>query len=443
MHAVDRELASLSQRFGSEWPEIKKLEEERASLVDQRAKERAAILVDARKDYEVKQSLHQRLVVELVEQRSLVDKLNEDLVQFDILERDSTLNKELYEGVLQRLREGGIAASLEASDMQVVERATVPSYPIFPNRKRALLQALIVGVALGLAAVVLAEILDNSIKRADDVTGVLGLPSLGVVPAIDGGGPARRRFWSRRQAEDDTPALAFEPGRTRNTSQEEAYRSLRTSLLLSHSGTPPQVVLVTSSFPREGKSTTAANLAVCLAQTGGRTLLIDLDLRKSSIGGVFGLDAAGGMSAYLSGNSDLSSQIRESGYANLFVLPAGPAPPNPAELIGSEQMDNCLRLVREYFAYIVIDSPPCLGLSDAVLLAPRVDGVILIARAGKTPKRALLRSAEIIHRVGATFFGVLLNGVRAESGQYGYYGDQTRQYGRYFSADTSNNRRTA
>jgi capsular exopolysaccharide synthesis family protein len=178
-------------------------------------------------------------------------------------------------------------------------------------------------------------------------------------------------------------------------------------------------------------------MAISLAQTGARTLLIDLDLRKSSIGPVFGFDASPGMSAYLSGNSDLASQIHESGYPNLFVIPAGPPPPNPAELIGSSQMDAGLRLLREYFTYVVIDSPPCVGLSDAVLLASRVDGVILVARAGATPKKALVRAAEALHRVGATFLGVLVNGVEMQPHAYGYYGAYTHHYGRYFSSEAS------
>jgi capsular exopolysaccharide synthesis family protein len=149
------------------------------------------------------------------------------------------------------------------------------------------------------------------------------------------------------------------------------------------------------------------------------------------------------MSAYLTGNSDLSSQIRETTFPNLFVVPAGPTPPNPSELIGSPQMDQCLRLLREYFAYVVIDSPPCIGLSDAVLLAPRVDGVILIARGGKTPKRALMRAAEVLHRVGATFLGVLLNDVRQEGHAYGYYGNYTRHYGKYFSSGEEERRESA
>jgi capsular exopolysaccharide synthesis family protein len=442
--AVDRELAALSERFGPEWPEIKKLQQEREYLLERRVEERASILADARKDYQVKQSVHGQLVAELGQQRALVDRFNENLIQFDILQRESSLNKELYEGLLQRLREGGIAASLESSDLQVVEAAEVPRFPVSPNKTKALVQALALGLALGLVAVVVAELLDNSIKSTEDVNRLLGLPALGVVPALEAGAPSRRRTrWRRREAERVGPALAFDSSRTHATPEEEAYRSVRTALLLSHSGTPPQVILVTSSFPREGKSTTAVNVAISLAQTGARTLIIDLDLRKSSVGGVFGLEASPGMSAYLSGNSDLSSQIRESGFPNLFLAPAGPPPPNPAELIGSAQMDTALRLLRDYFAYIVIDSPPCVGLSDAVLLARRVDGVLLVARAGQTPKRALLKAAEVLHRVGATFLGVLVNDARLEQRAYGYYGQYTYGYGTYFTDERAGGRKTA
>jgi capsular exopolysaccharide synthesis family protein len=217
---------------------------------------------------------------------------------------------------------------------------------------------------------------------------------------------------------------------------------VRTSLLLSHSSKPPRVILVTSPLPREGKSTTALNLAVSLAQTGARTLLMDLDLRKGSLDLPFGTAGEQGMTTYLSGNSDLSSQIRETRFSNLFLVSAGPFAPNPAELINSPRLSTGLQLLSEYFGYIVIDSPPCVGLSDALLLSPQVEGAIVVARAGRTPRRAVVKAVESLRSVGATVLGVLLNGVNLEQQAYGYYDDYARRYGDY-GGRSDRQRRTA
>ncbi len=188
-------------------------------------------------------------------------------------------------------------------------------------------------------------------------------------------------------------------------------------------------MLVTSALPGEGKSTTASNTAISLAQTGARTLIMDLDMRKSSLSELFGVPSEQGMSTYLTGNSDLSSQIRHTEYPDLYVVSAGPPAPNPPELIGAERMLTGLQLVREYFTYVVLDTPPCLEISDALLLSPRVDGVILVVRGGKTPRKAVRRAAEAFNRIGASLLGVLVNEVDAPRTPYGYYYDS---YGRYY-----------
>ncbi|MDX1382026.1 MAG: polysaccharide biosynthesis tyrosine autokinase [Thermoanaerobaculia bacterium] len=433
LRQIELELAGLSVRFGPEWPAVKKLEQERVELEDQHQAELATIATNLRKRFEMQQAVHQKLVAELGAQRSTVDRLSENLIEYEILQRESDLNKQLYDGLLQRLKEGGIAESLKTDNIEFVYRAAVPASPISPNRERTILQGLILGLFLGLGAVALLELLDNTVKTVEDVTQRMGLPALGMIPAHRGERRAGRRWFRRRLRAREEPSLAFEPGASGMSAQQEAYRSLRTAILLSHSGTPPQVILVTSALPQDGKSTTAINMAVSLAQTGARTVIIDMDLRNSSVARGLGMEAEQGMSTYLSGNSDLASQIRETPYPNLFIVPAGPHPPNPAELIGSSRMETGMQLLREYFTYVIVDSPPCLGLSDPLLLSTSTDGVILLARSGRTPRRAVLRAVDTLEKVGATFLGVLVNGVRAESRVYGYtYGGYGRYYGRYY-----------
>ncbi|MEM7351573.1 MAG: polysaccharide biosynthesis tyrosine autokinase, partial [Acidobacteriota bacterium] len=395
--------------------------------------EKRQAIAAANAEYRLARDRRDRLAAALREQRQSVDRLNEDSIQYQYLKREAESNKELYDGLLQRLKEAGVSAGLKSSNIQVADRADEPRTATSPKKARSLMLALVLGLFLGTGAVFLAEALDNTIKDAEDVVQQIGLPTLGVVPSLSTDGQNRRGYLlrrSRRAAAPPSVLASVDTGALRGRAWE-AYRSLRTSLLLSHSGKPPQVILVTSALPGEGKTTTAANTAVAMAQTGARTLVIDLDMRKPALTDTFGLKANGGMSTYLSGNCDLNSQIQQTRIPNLFLLSAGPLAPNPPELLGSPRMVNGLKLVREYFTHIVIDSPPTLELSDTLVLAGSVDGLILVARSGKTPRQALKKAGDHLLRVGGQILGVLINDVDVRNSDYGYgaYGG----YDSYFS----------
>jgi capsular exopolysaccharide synthesis family protein len=425
----DGELAGLADRYGPEWPTVKTLRSELAELRQQLETAKRQALGGVRQEYELVQRRYAELDAASGEQRSLVDKLNEDSIQYNILKRESDSNKELYQGLLQRLKEASVSAGLRSSNVRVVDPARPPRLAASPRKARALALALILGLLVGTGIAFLVEALDNTVKTADDVWEQLGLPALGVVPHFQLAGAGKSR--SRRV---EAPILVSPEcavvGKNRVL---EAYRSLRTSLLLSHSGTPPQTILVTSALPGEGKTTTAVNIAMALAQTGARTLLVDLDLRKPGLAGIFGIAAEQGMSTYLSGNSDLSSQIRPTRYDGLFVVPAGLVAPNPAELIGAERMALGLQLATEHFAYVVFDTPPALAITDALILSPKVDGVILVARSGRTPRKALQRAASQVLAVGGKLLGVLINDVDLDETGYGY-GGYHGYYGKYLDA---------
>ncbi len=442
---LEGELASLSDRYGPAWPAVKEaslnLGEVRRQL--ERAKTQAVAGASSR--YRLALERRERLAAAFNQQRQIVDRLNEDSIQYRYLKRDTEANKELYDGLLQRLKEAGVAAGLKSSNIRVADYAVVPGGASSPRKTRSALLGLMCGIVLGIGAVFLAEALDNTIKSSDDVVQQLGLPALGVIPTLTAEGADRGKHLLRRGARGDRngagPILATSGSQALRGRAWEAYRSLRTSLLLSHSGTPPQAILVTSALPGEGKTTTVANTALAMAQTGGRTVIVDLDMRKPTLGQTFGAENNGGMSSYLSGNSDLSSQIQKTGLPNLYLLTAGPPAPNPPELLGSPRMAKALELLREYFTYIVIDSPPVLELSDALVLSRQVDGVIVVARGGKTPRQALRKASDQLQALGAQILGVLINDVdvrRSEYGYpYGYYGYHGG-YERYFSGpDTS------
>ncbi len=437
-------LAGFSSRYGPEWPPVNETRLEIAELEQQLQAEKRQGLTSARQDYELSRDRYEKLGAAVAGQRELVDDLNDSSIQYSILAREVSSNKELYEGLLQRLKEAGVAAGLRSSNIRIADAAEPPGSRVTPRRGRTLALALILGLFLGTGAIFLLEALDNTLKTPDDVTQHLGLPALGIVPSLDGSHKGQdRRLWpfaGRHEAEH--PRLIYGEGELPHARALEAYRSLRTALLLSHSGKPPQTILVTSALPGEGKSTTAANTAIALAQTGARTLIVDLDMRKPSLAEAFGINAEQGMSTFLSGMSDLSSQIHETGLPNLLMVPAGPRAPNPAELIGSKRMGTGMQLMREYFAYVVVDSPPVLELSDAMVISQYVDGIILVARGGKTPRKAVQRASEMLLQIGAKLLGVLVNNVRPSQGGYGYYGSMGSYYDRYYT-ESDTNQRTA
>ncbi len=218
----------------------------------------------------------------------------------------------------------------------------------------------------------------------------------------------------------------------------ESYRALRTSLLLSNLGAPPKVIMVTSALPQEGKTTTSINCAVVLAQKGIRVLLIDADLRRPSIHKTLGMGPRSGLSNVLTGSATLQQTItRSTILPNLDVLPAGTPPPNPAELLASTNMRDVLEELRGQYDHIVVDTPPTLSVTDAVVLSPRADAIVLVIRSGQTTKQALRRSRDILTQVNAKVSGVLLNAVDLSSPDYYYYYEYQGKYSRYYRDDDS------
>lgn len=421
-----RELAGLQAQFGPRWPAVRSVEDKIVAVQDQLRDEKQRAIAEARRDYRTSMEGYKALSEALDRQRRVVEELSEDSIQYNILEREVETNKQLYDGLLQRLKEAGVLAGLRSSNIQLVDDATPPLGPAVPQKSVALVLALLLGLMLGVGAAVVIEALDNTLKTPDEVGQFLNLPALGAIPTLEafGGDVGVGAPPARIGSDGDTePRVAVGLARPEQARVLEAYRSLRTSLLLSHSGQPPQVIQVTSALAGEGKTTTAVNTAMVLARTGARTLVVDLDLRKPEMAELFGVSQQQGMTTYLTGGSDLSSQIRETSVPNLFFLPAGPTAPNPPELLGSERMATALALLREYFTYVVIDSPPAVELTDPLMLAPRVDGVLLVARSRRSPRQATRRAAENLRKVGGKLLGVVINDLDVKELEYdfGYY----------------------
>jgi len=329
------------------------------------------------------------------------------------------------------LKEAGVSAGLKSSNIHIVERADVPRGPSGPRHGRNLALGLLMGLMLGVGLAFALDYFDNTLKTPDELEQHVALPSLGIVPRIDElSAKSRKALPASNNGNSNGDRGQLNHYVSPRSVVWEAYRSLRTSILLSHSGNPPRRILVTSALPGEGKTTTALNTAIVLAQTGARTLLLDLDMRKPEVGRRFGLSDKSGMSIFLSGNSDLSSLITETPYSNLYVIPAGPLPPNPAELVGSQRWQKAISLLSEYFEYIVIDSPPVLSVADPVILSTKVDGVVLVVLAGKTPREAVRKAKSVLQGVGATVLGAMINNVDVD-GHYSYYYKYYHRYGYY------------
>jgi polysaccharide biosynthesis transport protein len=300
---------------------------------------------------------------------------------------------------------------------------------------------LALGLATGIGMAFVLDGLDNTVRTVEQVQAISLLPSLGIIPL--GSGIANQNGLGKRLPFATNKESVQLITKSRPQSQmAEAYRALRTSLLLTTVGAPPKVILVTSALPEEGKTTTCINCAIVLAQKGARVLLIDADLRRPSIHRTLGVFSKTGLTHVLTGSASLEqSAVRSPMVPNLFVLPAGTLPPNPAELLASSRMREVLDILREEYDHIVIDTPPALPVTDAVVMATMADAVILVARAGSTTKHALRQARDILLQVNARISGVLLNAVNLGSPDYySYYGQMGKFAHSYYREDYHDDR---
>jgi capsular exopolysaccharide synthesis family protein len=307
--------------------------------------------------------------------------------------------------------------------------------PAEPNLPRNLSFALALGLTTGISLCFALESIDNTVRTPEQAQAISGLPSLGMIPMGSRNRP-ELNFRQRLSVASSKEAVELITQSRPQSQMAESYRALRTSLLLTSLGTPPKVILVTSALPEEGKTTTSINSAIVLAQRDARVLLIDADLRRPSIHKTLGMPPGSGLSNVLTGGSTIQQSIVVSSISpNLSVLPAGTPPPNPAELLASVNMANLVASLRDQYDHIVIDTPPTLSVTDAVVMSTRADAVILVIRAGQTTKQALRRARDVLTQVNARICGVLLNAVNLNSPDYYYYYEYQGKYGHRYYAD--------
>jgi capsular exopolysaccharide synthesis family protein len=443
--------ADAVNQYGPKFPKVVRIQAQLKDLDQLITREKLNIGNQVEADYRGARQRELLLQQALDQQKQETNQTAEKLVQYNILNREAEANKQLYDGMLQKLKEAGISAGLRSSNIRIVDPALIPNGPSRPNKTRNIFLSILVGLIGGVGLALLREYLDNTVKTPDDIERLARLPSLAVVPALSNSTGKRGGRFSKLLK---TPVVAAKEGRAElishnmpQSQMSEAFRALRTSLLLSQADHPPQVILMTSALPREGKTTAAVNLAVTLAQLGDKTLLVDADLRKPGINRALSLvdGKHAGLSSYLAGVSSLDLiTVPHPAITNLAAIPTGPIPPNPADLLSSRRLTELIAELRGRYKFVVIDSPPIMAATDAVILSVLVDGVLMVVRSGETPKEAFTRTRDLLAGVKCHMLGVVLNAVDASSPDYYYsYRYYPYSYGGYGREEDSKKSRKA
>jgi capsular exopolysaccharide synthesis family protein len=411
---LEAQYMKLSETYKPEYPEMVRLKKQMTSVQRRIDSEIDKIIDGIRNDYESNLRRESLVRGAFEQQKARAMEMKQKAIQYNILKRESDTNKELYRGLLQRMKEAGVSAGITVSNLQVIDQAELPTKPYKPNKKLNLLLAVVVGLFLGIGLAFFFEYVDNTVKTPDDVEQLIRLPSFGMVPKIS--------YERRRRLEQGAsyPVELITFGHPKSM-LSEAYRNIRTSILLSFSESPPKKVVISSPNPAEGKTTTAINTAIALSQTGVQVLIIDADMRKPRVHRIFDDENGVGLSNFLSGHTELESIIKKTDIPNLSYIPSGPIPPNPSELVGSNLFKSMMESLGERFDHIVLDSPPVLGFADSIILSTFVDGVILVVLGGKTPRETLQRAKEALYQVNAKILGVVINQIDIQRSDYGYY----------------------
>jgi len=434
---LQQKRAQLLVENTEEWSEVKETNEQIATLqhkIDEMKHGATAVVITNLKTrYEQALLRENALRASFNQQRGETLTQNEAAVNYRIIQQEIETNKNLLDGLLQRAKENDVALAGMPNNINIVDYAITPRQPVGPQRLLGVALALVISLAFGVCLAIFLDYLDNTVRSTDDVERTLGLPALATIPNI--GGFGRRRLFRNSGNSIKEGALVRPELLINNDPRStlaEAYKQLRTSILLSTAGRAPRTLLVTSAKPGEGKTTTAVNTAISLAQTGARVLLLDADLRRPMVHKVFNVSNPAGLSTMLSrdvNEQDMLALIELEPESGLHLLTSGPIPPNPAELLGSTQMRQLIQTLASHFDHILIDSPPITSVTDGVLLASLVDGVILVVHGGQSSRELVRRTRQLLRGVGARIFGVVLNNVKQHDDDYYYQGYSKKAYG--------------
>ncbi len=464
---LKREYEKMEDRFQPDYPELQRTRIELDSARKSLDGEVQNIVKGAYAEYQTALRREQSLESEFNEQKGAALQMNSSAVLYNGLKVEIQNKKTVLDSLLRRESETGVEARLKGlrtSNIRIVDRARVPVRPSSPNKKRNLVLALLLGLGGGVALAFLFDFLDNSVKTSEDVERYAGLPTLGVVPRFSLEGTGKAYSYAKRLKEKAEPPRleagsgagagesagagtvtagtvgaapfvaaverAGHPGSIElvphffpNSRLAESYRSIRTALLLSSADNPVKTIAVTSAMPGEGKSVSVANLAITLAQSNKTVLIVDADLRRPRQHRLFKVKNTFGLTTYLTDSVEIRNVVKSTEIPNLFLVNAGPVPPNPAELLGSDKMNRFIRMMSEETDFIMFDLPPMLEISDALVLGAKVDGLVLVVWGDRTSREALKKARERLDLLKVRTLGVIINNVSLPPNASNYYKD--------------------
>ena len=423
---LSKRFSELSKKYGPKHPQIVALKAEMKTLDRRRKAEIKKVINSLKNEYEVSLARENSVKYALTKIKKEALSLNKKAIEYGVLKRETESTRQMYDLLIKRFKETALTEDIKTGNVRIIDRAEIPENQLKPKKKLNLLLALIVGLTLGIGLAFFLEYMDNTIKTPDDVKRFLKVPYLAPIPYYE---------------QNDEPGATYTElvaHTLPKSTASEAYRGLRTSLLFSSADAQPQVIMVTSAGPGEGKTLTATNLATTMAQFGSKVILLDCDLRRPRAHKVFNLKRDVGIANILAGSKDVSELVLKTEVANLSVIPSGPVPPNPSELLGSKRMVTLIDVLRQHYDRIIIDSPPVTAVTDSNVLTGVVDGVVLVVRAGEAVKDVVLNAVHSLQSVKAKIFGVVLNGV--DIGKESYYYYQYHYY--YYGEDGDTKKKT-
>ena len=406
-----KRISELSKKYGKNHPKMIAVQSEIDSLNNRKHKEIQRVINSLRNEYQVALAKEKTLLQALSKQKKESMELNQKSIQYGVLQREAESARHMYELLIKRFKETSLTEDMKTGNVRIVDPAEVPKFPIRPRKKLNIFLGIVFGLFMGIGVAFTFEFLDNTLKNPDDIRNYLNIPYLGPVPTFD---------IDREDIDNPELITQYSPKSTAS----ESYRGIRTSLLFSSADRPPKIILISSAGPSEGKTLTSTNLAITMAQAGSRVVIVDCDMRKPKVHKMFGIGRDKGMSSVLVSNeleNVLQDVIIHSEIPNLDVIPCGPIPPNPSEIIGSQKMSRIMEKLQEKYDRIIVDSPPITAVTDSTVLAKFVDGVMLVVHAGVTPRQVVKTGLEQIQGVDANILGAVLNDVDTGKESYYYY----------------------
>ena len=407
---LEKQVSELSEKYKYDHPKMKKLQKQIDLLNAKISEEIANIIGSIHSTYLIARAREKALEGAVTQAKAEAQILNEKAMEYSVLKRKVDSESDIYSELVRRANETRVTQDMQFNNNIIIrEKAEAPRSPIKPKRKTNVMLAALLGLFGGVAIAFLLEYLDTTIKSQEDVEDAVGLPFLGVIPSFT--------------ADEPEPTSELFTYTYPKSSITESIRSIRTNILFSAAEAPLKKLLVTSAGPQEGKSTTVINLGIIFAQGGKRVLIVDSDLRRPRIHKAFNVTRDRGLTNLIMNEAKPEQVIVNTKVPNLSVIPCGPIPPNPSELLGLTRMQEIIDELGHQFDIILFDSPPIVAVTDAVVLSKKVDGVVLIIKAGRTTSEMVLKAKKQLTDVTAHILGAVLNdfNIRGEGYRYYYY----------------------